>query len=180
MRLDRLIQTQSDERLALLARGGHYFAFEELVRRYREPLSRYLRRLLGDAIVAEDALERGLIRAWAALLDGAAPVEFRHWIYGTVHASAVASIAARVKLRPDLADRETAEARAAAAGLNERQRKALVMEVRGYRQDAVARSLGIDDGPMVELAERGRAAARGALTALTPPRALLRLASLSA
>ena len=54
------------------------------------------------------------------------------------------------------------------------------LAVRGYRQDAVARSLGIDDGPVVELADRARAAARGALTALTPPRALVRLAAVSA
>jgi DNA-directed RNA polymerase specialized sigma24 family protein len=172
----RLLQAQSDERLALLARHGHDFAFEELVRRYRDPLTRYLRRLLGDAVVAEDALERGFIRAWAALLDGAAPIEVRQWLYGTVHASAVGSIAARAKLRPELVDRQTAEARAAAAGLSERQRQALVMAVRGYRQDAVARSLGIDDGPVQELAERARAAARGALTALTPPRAVVRYA----
>ena len=180
MRVDRLLQAQSDERLALLVRNGHDFAFEELVRRYRDPLTRYLRRLLGDPIVAEDALERGLIRAWASLLAGNSPIEVRQWIYGTVHASAVGSIAARAKLRPDLVDRETAEARAAAAGLSDRQRKALVMAVRGYRQEAVARSLGIDDGPVVEIADRARAAARGALTALTPPRALVRLAAVSA
>lgn len=180
MHVDRLIQAQSDERLALLVRDGHDFAFEELVRRYRDPLTRYLRRLLGDAVTAEDALERGFLRAWAALLDGTSPLEFRQWIYGTVHASAVGSIAARVKLRPELADRETAESRAAAAGLSQRQRTALVMAVRGYRHDTVARSLGIDDGPVVEMADRARAAARGALTALTPPSTLVRLAALSA
>src|SRR5829696_7062230 len=87
VRVDRLLQAQSDERLALLVRNGHDFAFEELVRRYRDPLTRYLRRLLGDPLVAEDALERGLIRAWASLLAGTSPIEFRQWIYGTVHAS---------------------------------------------------------------------------------------------
>ena len=176
----RLLHAQSDERLALLARHGHDFAYEEIVRRYREPLSRYLRRLLGDPVVAEDALERGFLRAWAALLDGAAPIEVRQWLYGMVHASAVTSIGARAKLRPDAVDRETAEAHAAAAGLSERQRTALVMAVRGYRPETVARSLGIDDGPVLELAERARAAARGAATALTPPRALMRFAALSA
>src|SRR3954447_2586242 len=162
LRLDRLIQTQSDERLALLAAHGHDFAFEELVRRYREPLGRYLHRLLGDAMTAEAVLERGLIRAWASLLDGAAPVELRSWLYGTVHASAVGSIAARVRLRPELADRAEAEARAAEAGLSDRQRTALLMAVRGYRADVVAHSLGIRDKPLVAAAERARAAARGA------------------
>ena len=179
MRIDRLIQTQSDERLALLAAHGHDFAFEELVRRYREPLGRYLRRLLGDPLVASDVLERGLIRAWASLLEGSAPIEVRSWLYGTVHAAAVGSIAARVRLRPELAGRAEAEARAAAAGLSERQRTALVMSVRGYRADVVARSLGIGERPAVELAERARAAARGAMTALVPPRAVLRSAGAS-
>lgn len=139
MRLDRLLQTQSDERLALLARGGHDFAFEEIVRRYREPLARYLRRLLRDPLAVEDALERGLIRAWASLLDGDAPIELRPWLYGTVHAAAV----------------------------------------RGRRPEA-ARSLGFRDRPLVEAARHARAAARGALTALVPPRALVQLAAASA
>ena len=43
----------------------------------------------------------------------------------------------------------------------------------------MARSLGIEDGVMVELGERARAVARGAATALTPPRALVRLAALA-
>lgn len=167
---------QSDERLALLAAHGHDFAFEELVRRYREPLGRYLRRLLGDAMAAEDVLERGLICAWASLLDGAAPVEVRSWLYGTVHATAVGSIAARVQLRPELADRAEAEARAAEAGLSPRQRMALLMAVRGVQPETVARSLGIGEKPAVELAGRARAAARGALTALVPPRAVVRRA----
>jgi DNA-directed RNA polymerase specialized sigma24 family protein len=179
LRLDRLIQTQSDERLALLAAHGHDFAFEELVRRYREPLGRYLRRLLGDPRVAEDVLERGLIRAWASLLDGSTPIEVRPWLYGTVHAAAVGSIAARVRIRPELADRAEAEARAAAAGLSHRQRTALVLAVRGAEPEAVARSLGIRDRPAVELGERALAAARGALTALVPPRAVVRRAGAS-
>src|SRR3954469_11488626 len=132
----RLLTTQSDERLALLARHGHDFAFEELVRRYREPLTRYLRRLLGDTVVASDALERGLIRAWASLLDGTTPVEVRSWLYGTVHSAAVGSLAARARLRPEQADRQEAETRALAAGLSQHQRLALMLAVRGYDPEA--------------------------------------------
>jgi DNA-directed RNA polymerase specialized sigma24 family protein len=169
----RLLTTQSDERLALLARHGHDFAFEELVRRYREPLTRYLRRLLGDATVASDALERGLIRAWASLLDGSSPLEVRSWLYGSVHAAAVGSIAARAKLRHDVADREEAETRALAAGLSQRQRKALMLAVRGYEPEEAVASLGLQDGLVPELGERMRAVARGAATALVPSRAVV-------
>jgi DNA-directed RNA polymerase specialized sigma24 family protein len=167
------LTTQSDERLALLAHHGHDFAFEELVRRYREPLTRYLRRLLGDASVASDALERGLIRAWASLLDGTTPIEVRSWLYGTVHAAAVGSLAARAQLRPELADRSEAETRALAAGLTPRQRSALMLAVRGYEPEAAVSSLGLGDGLVPEIAERARAVVRGAATALVPSRAVL-------
>jgi DNA-directed RNA polymerase specialized sigma24 family protein len=169
----RLLTTQSDERLALLARHGHDFAFEELVRRYREPLTRYLRRLLGEPSVASDALERGLIRAWASLLDGSTPVDVRSWLYGTVHAAAVGSLAQRAQLRTEMANREEAETRALAAGLSQRQRKALMLAVRGYEPEAAVSSLGLDDGLIPQLGERARAVARGAATALVPSRAVV-------
>src|SRR3712207_8501204 len=54
----------------------------------------------------------------AALLDGTAPIEVRQWLYGTVHAAAVSSIAARAKLRPELVDREEAEADRKSTRLN--------------------------------------------------------------
>jgi DNA-directed RNA polymerase specialized sigma24 family protein len=173
----RLLQTQSDERLALLARHGHDFAFEELVRRYREPLGRYLRRLLGDPLAAGDALERGLMNAWATLLRGSTPIEVRPWIYGMAHGAAVTKIAARAKLRPELVDRDEAEARALAADLTPRQRSALVMAVRGYEPDAAVRSMGIHEGLIPKAAECARAAARGAATALVPSRAVLAYAA---
>jgi hypothetical protein len=54
-----------------------------------------------------------------------------------------------------------------------------VLAVRGVGPEAVARSLGIRDRPAVEVAERALAAARGALTALVPPRAVVRRAGVS-
>ena len=173
----RLLATQSDERLALLARHGHDFAFEELVRRYREPLTRYLRRLLGDSSAASATLERGLIRAWASLLDGSTPIEVRAWLYGTVHSAAVASLAARVRLRPELADRDEAETRALAAGLTPRQRSALMLAVRGYEPEAAVSSIGLGEGLVPRVGARARACARGAVTALVPSRAVLAAAA---
>ncbi|MEA2426949.1 MAG: hypothetical protein QOF37_577 [Thermoleophilaceae bacterium] len=173
----RLLQTQSDERLALLARHGHDFAFEELVRRYREPLTRYLRRLLGDPSAAADSLERGFVNAWATLLRGNAPIEVRPWLYGMAHGAAVNKIAARAKLRPEAADHAEAQARGMAAGLTGRQRAALMMAVRGDEPDAAVRSMRLHDGLVPQFAERARAAARGAATALVPSRAVLALAA---
>jgi hypothetical protein len=123
----RLVQTQSDERLALLACHGHDFAFEELVRRYRPQLERHLRRETGDPMVAEVVIQRGLIRAWAELLRGGVPVEVRPWLY-----AAVQSVADGSEVPPSRA------------------------------------------GAPVAPAERAMAAARGAVTALVPSRALVR------
>jgi DNA-directed RNA polymerase specialized sigma24 family protein len=94
-----MVRLMSDERLALMARDGHDFAFEELVRRYRTPLARYLmRRRLPVA-----AVDRAFVRAWAALLGGAVPVEVRPWLYGLVGA----------RLRPGLVTRAGDAARGA-------------------------------------------------------------------
>ncbi len=156
----RLLTTQSDERLALLARHGHDFAFEELVRRYREPLTRYLRRLLGNSSVASDALERGLIRAWASLLSGSTPLDVRSWLYGNVHAAAVGKLA-----------------RFSEADLTPRQRSALALAVRGYEPEEAVSSLGLTDGLIPQLGERMRACARGAATALVPSHAVVAAAA---
>jgi hypothetical protein len=159
----RLLSTQSDERLALLARHGHDFAFEELVRRYREPLTRYLRRLLSDRSASADALERGLIRAWASLLSGGTPIDVRSWLYGSVHAAAVGALA-----------------RVSAADLTQRQRDALALAVRGYEPEDAVSSLGLQEGLLPALADRARAAARGAATALVPSRAVVAAAAVRA
>ncbi len=157
----RLLSTQSDERLALLARHGHDFAFEELVRRYREPLTRYLRRLLGDTAASADALERGLIRAWASLLGGITPIDVRSWLYGNVHAAAVGKLA-----------------RYASVDLTPRQQDALALQVRGYEPEEAVSSLGLHEGLVPAAADRLRAAARGAVTALVPSRAVVAAAAL--
>jgi DNA-directed RNA polymerase specialized sigma24 family protein len=117
----RLVQTQSDERLALLACHGHDFAFGELVRRHRPALERHARRLAGDPSLAEQALERGLLRAWAELLGGRAPVEVRPWLIGLVHSHAAGSPARlpRTAERPlaEAGERCVAAARGAATAL---------------------------------------------------------------
>ena len=53
-----LLRTQSDERLAALAREGHERAFEAIVERYRRPLMRACRRVLPEAPGAGRAWNR--------------------------------------------------------------------------------------------------------------------------
>src|SRR3954452_8849744 len=75
-----ILRTQSDERLAELAREGHERAFEALVERYRRPLLRHVRRVLPESR-AEDALQQTFLNAWRALEKGADVREPKAWLY---------------------------------------------------------------------------------------------------
>ncbi len=57
----------SDNALARLAAGGDDHAFSLLVGRHKEALYRLLRRYVGDADEAYEAVHEGFIAAWAAL-----------------------------------------------------------------------------------------------------------------
>ncbi|HEY6415185.1 MAG TPA: sigma factor, partial [Acidimicrobiales bacterium] len=49
------------------AGAGDLAAFEQLVRAYQEPVWRFLRRLLGDAGVAEDVAQETFLRVFRRL-----------------------------------------------------------------------------------------------------------------
>ncbi len=83
-----LLRTQSDERLVVLARGGHERAFEAIVERYRGALLRAARRYLPEAR-AEDALQQAYIAAWSALQRGDEVRDLRAWLYRIVHNTAL-------------------------------------------------------------------------------------------
>src|SRR6476646_2485447 len=78
-----LLRTQSDERLAGLAAGGHDRAFEVLVERYRRPLLRHVRRTLGARAPdhAEDVVQAAFVNAWRSLRRGAEIRDVRPWLY---------------------------------------------------------------------------------------------------
>jgi RNA polymerase sigma factor (sigma-70 family) len=60
-------QEVADEALAALAANGDRAAFDILVRRYKEPLYRFIRRYVGQADDAYDVLQNSFVSAWAAL-----------------------------------------------------------------------------------------------------------------
>ena len=59
--------SESDGALARRAVAGERAAFNVLVRRYQEPLYRFIRRYVGDADEAYDLLQETMISAWQAL-----------------------------------------------------------------------------------------------------------------
>jgi RNA polymerase sigma factor (sigma-70 family) len=186
-----ILRVQSDERLVVLARAGHERAFEAIVERYRRPLLRHARRLVGEAR-AEDAVQQALVAAWAALGRGDDVRDLSAWLHRIVHNTGLNLLRGQrdsVELRDSLAAgapphevlerrqtvRETLEALAA---LPERQREALLRTaVEGRSQAEVAQALGLSDGAVRQLVHRARTAIRAAATALTPLPAASWLAS---
>lgn len=75
----------SDEDLMLACRGGSATAFEELFRRYRQPMWGYFRRRVADPAVAEDLAQETFL----AVLKGASRYQplarFRTYMYGIAH-----------------------------------------------------------------------------------------------
>ncbi len=189
----RLLATQSDERLVVLARAGHERAFEALVQRYRSPLLRYCHRLRLADNRAEDVVQQTLMQAWTALRRGAEVRELRPWLYRIAHNTAVSAVrhAARdgVQLTVALDGASVAETRTGdtpdfeipgglalrealndMAALPQMQREVIFRTaVAGQSHEEVASLLGITDGAVRGLLYRARATLRGALTALTPP-----------
>src|SRR3954471_10847720 len=178
-----LLRTQSDERLVVLARGGHERAFEAIVERYRGVLLRAARRYLPEAR-AEDALQQADISAWSAIQRGDDVRDLRAWLFRIVHNTALNQL--RVSgydyseldeaLRGSSAPDEELERRAIVrqtltglAALPERQREALLrIAVEGRSQEEVARELGVTEGAVRQLVHRARLTLRAAATAITP------------
>lgn len=74
----------SDETLVARLRGGEPQAGDELTRRYSPPLLRYLSRLCGSVVTAEDLHQQ----VWLSVLDhidrfdvGSGPGGFRAWLF---------------------------------------------------------------------------------------------------
>ena len=194
----RLLATQSDERLAAMAREGHDRAFEALVQRYRRPLLRYCRRLCIADGRAEDIVQQTLLQAWSALRRGAPVRELRPWLYRIAHNTAVnlarqgsrdgssraldldevSGVEPAVAVEPDLAEGlALREALTDMAALPPMQREVIFRTaLAGHSHEEVATALGISDGAVRGLLYRARATLRTAISALTPPPLLAFLA----
>jgi RNA polymerase sigma factor (sigma-70 family) len=179
----RLLRTQSDERLAALARDGHELAFEAIVQRYRKPLLRAARRILPDAR-AEDAVQQAFLAAWRALRRGDEVRDLKPWLYRITQRTALNALRVRGyehaqledALRVGEAPQEELERRtvvretlAGLAGLPDRQRQALMATaIEGRSQAEVAAVMGLTEGAIRQLVHRARHSLRAAATALTP------------
>lgn len=144
--------------LVRAAAAGDLAAFELLVRAYQEPVWRFLRRLLGDAGVAEDVAQETFLRVFRRLPTFAFEAKFSTWVFQIARNAGVDELRSRQR-RISLASlapppppavgmaEARAEIDAALASLPVDLREAiLLIEVLGLRYHEVARVLGVPEG----------------------------------
>jgi RNA polymerase sigma factor (sigma-70 family) len=184
---NRLLATQSDERLLSLVGHGHERAFETLVKRYRTPLLRYCRRMRLCDSTAEEVVQHALLEAWLALAGGTQVRDLRSWLYRIVHNralntmrgaseeylngdDALAATATPAVVSSDL-DRRMAvrDALTEMAALPRMQREAIFLTAMdGQTHEEVASALGVTHGAVRGLLYRARTTLRAAAAAITP------------
>jgi RNA polymerase sigma factor (sigma-70 family) len=173
------LRCQSDSRLVELAREGQTRAFEEIVRRYREPLVSFAGAIV-PADRAEDVVQEALTKAHAALVASEAEVKLKPWLYTIVRNRALNDL--RDEQSHEHLDEsfdgvpqppEVAASRAQVNDLPPAQRDALVqreLEGRSHREIGVA--LGVSPGAVRGLIFRARTALRDGTGMLIPMPAL--------
>jgi RNA polymerase sigma factor (sigma-70 family) len=176
------LRCQPDSRLVRLSREGQALAFEEVVRRYREPLVSF-----AAAIVrpdrAEDVVQEAFGKAHAALVAGNAEVKLKPWLYTIVRNGALNDLRDEpahepldenfdgVPQPPEVAARrqELAALMTRVKDLPSTQREALIQrELEGRSHAEIAASLGATPGAVRGLIFRARSALRDAAGILIP------------
>jgi len=176
------LRTQPDRRLVSLVREGYENAFEEIVRRYGKPLTRYAAAIVGGR--AEDVTQDAFSKALLALRRDAAEIELRPWLFRIVRNTALndlrdsppsaealaeviasgASPAEELERREELADLMRR-----LQSLPEAQRAAIVMrELEGLSHEEIAGALGLSDGGARQAIYRARRSLRDGAGMLLP------------
>ncbi|HEX9889978.1 MAG TPA: sigma-70 family RNA polymerase sigma factor [Nitriliruptorales bacterium] len=139
------------------AAAGDLDAFERLVRRYQEPVWRFLRGLVSDRALAEDLAQETFLRAFDRLDSFGFRSRFSTWLFQIARNLAVDSLRRRERRRalpwrvgpnteppgPDLGT----ELASAVSSLSPKLREALLLvEVMGFSCIEAGAILGIPDG----------------------------------
>jgi len=177
------LRTQPDRRLVKLVREGYESAFEEIVRRYGRPLTRYAAAIVGGRSedVTQDAFSKALL---ALRRDDDAEIDLRPWLFRIVRNTALndlrdsppspeilaeaiaggANPAEEMERREELADLMRR-----LQALPEPQRAAIVMrELEGLGHEEIAAALGLSGGAARQAIYRARRALRKAAGLLVP------------
>src|SRR5512134_2764224 len=87
------IASQTDEELIAAFQQEDAAAFDEIVRRYRDPLYNFVVRLLGDTLFSEDIVQETFVRVYRNKHRYHQVAKFSTWIY------TIASNLAKTELR---------------------------------------------------------------------------------
>jgi RNA polymerase sigma factor (sigma-70 family) len=176
------LRTQPDRRLVTLVREGYETAFEEIVRRYGKPLSRYAASIVGGR--SEDVTQDAFSKALLALRRDDAEIELRPWLFRIVRNTALNDLRDSPPSPEILAEAivgggnpaEELECREELADLMKRlqalpepQRAAIVMrELEGLGHEEIAAALGLTGGGARQAIYRARQALRDGAGMLIP------------
>ena len=177
------LRAQPDRRLVTLVREGYEAAFEEIVRRYGRPLTRYAAAIVGSRSedVTQDALSKALL---ALRRDDEKEIELRPWLYRIVRNTALNDLRDRPPTT-EILEEAIAAGRGTAAeaeereqlqelierlrALPERQRAAIVMrEFEGLSHEEIAGALGLSGGGARQVIFRARETLRNGAGMLLP------------
>lgn len=75
------ISWRTDHELVTAVRRGDDAAFEELFSRYQSRISSYVKKIVGDADLAQDITQEVFISALGRLRDTERPIAFKPWVY---------------------------------------------------------------------------------------------------
>jgi RNA polymerase sigma factor (sigma-70 family) len=176
------LRTQPDRRLVSLVREGYENAFEEIVRRYGKPLTRYAAAIVGGR--AEDVTQDAFSKALLALRRDSAEIELRPWLFRIVRNTALndlrdsppsaAALAETIASGSNPAEElerreELTDLMRRLQSLPEAQRAAIVMrELEGLSHGEIASALGVSDGGARQAIYRARRSLRDAAGMLLP------------
>jgi RNA polymerase sigma factor (sigma-70 family) len=176
------LRTQPDRRLVALVRDGYEAAFEEIVRRYGKPLTRYAGAIVGAR--AEDVTQDAFSKALLALRREGAEIELRPWLFRIVRNTALNDLRDSPPSAEALAEEiagggspaevlerreELVELMRRLGSLPEPQRAAIVMrELEGLSHEEIAAALGLTGGAARQAIYRARRALREGLGLLLP------------
>jgi RNA polymerase sigma factor (sigma-70 family) len=107
--------TREDELLALRCQLGDREAFDDLIRRWNDPLWRYLRRVTGNDPAAQELAQETWLRAVRGIPKLRDPTRLRAWLFGIARRVAMDSLRDQYAA-PDSADLADVDVPAAVGG----------------------------------------------------------------